>query len=62
MAEKNVSALDMSERTGIPRTTLGRRLKGTSSFTVFELASIADSLGVSMVEVIQRSSALTPAA
>ena len=36
----------VAEATGIPLTTLGRKLLGTSDFTVVELALIADALGV----------------
>lgn len=42
------SQLRIAEATGIPRTTLIRRLSGTSSFTVAELSSIASVLGVDL--------------
>lgn len=44
--------LAVSEHTGIPRTTLLRRLTGTSPFTVAELEMIADFLGVSLLSLI----------
>ena len=44
--------LGVSEHTGIPRTTLLRRLTGTSPFTVAELEMIADFLGVPLLSLI----------
>lgn len=41
-----LTTLAVSERTGIPRTTLLRRLTGTSPFTVAELGLISAELGV----------------
>lgn len=40
------NAFAVSEGTGIPRSTLNRRLTGVSPFTVAEVASIAAFLGV----------------
>lgn len=39
------SHLRISEETGIPRTTLARRLSGASPFTVAELSALAAALG-----------------
>lgn len=36
----------IAEATGIPYTTLGRKLLGTTEFTFTELKMIADALGV----------------
>lgn len=38
--------LGIAEATGIPRSTLMRRLAGTTPFTVAELAAIAATLGL----------------
>lgn len=47
------SQLSASEQTGIPRTTLLRRLSGVSPFTVDELQRIADLLGVPVHSLIE---------
>jgi len=44
--------LGLSAKTGIPRTTLARRLAGSSPFTVAELAAIADVLGIPVVSLV----------
>lgn len=49
--EAGVSHKAASERTGISRATLIRRLAG-STFQVSELRSIADLLGVSMSDIL----------
>lgn len=41
-----LSEVAVAERSGIPRTTLKRRLAGHSAFNVAELAAIAAVLGV----------------
>lgn len=46
------STLALSEQTGIPRTTLLRRLTGTSPFTVDELALIASNLDIEVHSLI----------
>lgn len=46
------SQLSLSDESGIPRTTLLRRLSGASPFTVAELQRIADVLGVSVVSLL----------
>lgn len=54
-AEKVANAIDSTEdatiynvalKTGIPRTTLSRKLAGGADFTVYELARIAIALSV----------------
>jgi len=40
-----MSQRDLAERTGIPLVTLNRRLTARTSFTVTELAAIAEALG-----------------
>lgn len=44
--------LAVSEQTGIPRTTLLRRLTGTSPFTIAELDLISGNLGVPVHSLI----------
>lgn len=39
---------DVADGTGIHRVTLGRRLSGSSSFTIDELVAVATYLGVSL--------------
>lgn len=41
LAAANISHREAATRTGIPLTTLTRRLNGTSPFSVVELASFA---------------------
>lgn len=52
METKGATRLSMSEATGIPRTTLLRRLSGASSFTVAELDAIAKVLEVPVRDFI----------
>lgn len=47
------SHLSASEESGIPRTTLLRRLSGVTPFTVDELQRIADLLDVPVESLIQ---------
>ena len=46
MQDAGLSEVTVSERSGIPRTTLKRRLAGHSAFNVAELAAIATVLGI----------------
>lgn len=48
MTERGVSQAALADATGIPRVTLIRRLNGHSSFTVEELANVAEHLQVPM--------------
>lgn len=52
MESKGATRLGISEATGIPRTTLLRRLSGASSFTVAELDAIARALEVPVRDLI----------
>lgn len=52
MAEKGATEKSLADRTGIPRTTLRRRLTGLSSFTINELHAIASHLGVSLLDIL----------
>lgn len=47
------STLSVSNATGIPRTTLIRRLNGNSPFTVTELADIATFIDMSPVDLLK---------
>jgi transcriptional regulator with XRE-family HTH domain len=51
--EQNVSVLQLSDRTGIARTTLQTRLAGIKPFSVPELEAIADSLNVPIVSFFE---------
>lgn len=55
MNEAGESRLSLSTKTGIPRTTLNRRLDGHSSFTVRELAAIATVLGANVSDLLPGS-------
>lgn len=50
-----LSQRDLSVATGIPLTTLHSKLKGHRSFTVIELASIAEALRLSLTELALRA-------
>ena len=43
---EGATAYNVALKTGIPRTTLTRKLAGGADFTVYELARIAIALGV----------------
>lgn len=47
--------LDVVDATGIPRTTLNRRMTGNSPFTISELELIAAFLGITVTEIMQTS-------
>lgn len=50
------SQRDISDATGIPLVTLSRRLSGAGKgFTVEELLTVADALGISLVELAVRA-------
>ena len=57
MESAGLSVLATSEKTGIARTTLNRRLEnpGISPFTVLELAQISSATGVSL-DVLTKAS------
>ena len=46
MDEKKISTLALSEKSGIPRSTLQSRLTGQASFSVRQLRAVAEVLGV----------------
>jgi len=48
---------DAAKRTGIPLTTLSRRLTGNSPFTIVELDLIAGLLGVTVSDLIAQAAA-----
>lgn len=52
LVESGKSQLSLSDETGIPRTTLLRRLSGATPFTVAELQRIAEALGVPVVSLL----------
>lgn len=57
MARKNITALELSQLTGIPQTTLARRLRGFVPFDVAELAAVATVLEVDTPDLMRRASA-----
>jgi transcriptional regulator with XRE-family HTH domain len=52
MSDRKVTRNALSRRTGMSRTTLGRRLRYESPFTVNELEAIGDELGVSVFSLL----------
>lgn len=57
MARQQVNNPRLADATGIPRVTLWRRLRADSDFTVDELMSVAEFLGLSVQELIDRARA-----
>ena len=52
LGDSDISILSAAESTGIPRSTLTRRLTGNSPFTIVELELIARLVGVSVEHFI----------
>jgi transcriptional regulator with XRE-family HTH domain len=52
LSTARIAQRDAASRTGIPITTLSRRLTGNSPFTVTELDLIAQLLGVTVSDLI----------
>lgn len=52
MAEAEVSQVELSNRTGIERSRLVRRLQGKSPFRVDELEAIASALGCAVLDLL----------
>lgn len=52
MARRGISTLELSQLTGIARSTLARRLTGRYDLTVGELLTIADAVGVPLSTLI----------
>jgi len=57
LREAGVAQRDAAERTGIPMTTLRRRLTGHSSFTMSELARIAALLDTTVTALLEPETA-----
>lgn len=55
MARQQVTVDALSEKSGIPISTLRRSVKGHRPFTINELFVITRLLGISVVEIIQRA-------
>lgn len=55
MARQQISVDALSEKSGIPISTLRRSVKGQRPFTINELFVITRLLGISVVEIIQRA-------
>lgn len=52
MEEQGQTEKGLADATGIPRTTLRRRLTGNSPFTLNELDVLAPLLGISLVDLL----------
>jgi len=57
LREAGIPQRDAASRTGIPITTLSRRLTGNSPFNTDELDLIADLLGVTVSDLIAQAAA-----
>lgn len=60
LTRENIAVANAAQKSGIPRTTLMRRLEHPDlyPFTIAELAQISDLLKVNLSTVIQRAEAL----
>jgi transcriptional regulator with XRE-family HTH domain len=52
LSAAGIAQRDAAERTGIPISTLSRRLTGNSPFTVTELDLLANVLGCTVTELV----------
>jgi hypothetical protein len=57
LAAADISTVTAAEQTGIPRSTLSRRLTGNSPFTLVELELIESLLGVGVGHFVSVSAA-----
>jgi transcriptional regulator with XRE-family HTH domain len=57
LSAAGIAQRDAAARTGIPLSTLSRRLTGNSPFNTDELALIADLLGVNVSDLFTRAAA-----
>lgn len=57
MDSAEISIRDMAKRAPIPYVTLTRRLSGQSPFTMSELISVADVLGIDAAELVRAADA-----
>lgn len=53
LGEKNITRITVSERTGIPLTTLERYFKGTRAIPASKFVVVADAIGVEPGKLIQ---------
>lgn len=58
LATAGVQRIEVAKKTGIPQSTLGRRLGGSAEFTVHEFFRIAEVCGVPASELVERSERL----
>lgn len=60
LSDRGIAVATVAQKSGIPRTTLMRRLEHPTSypFTVAELAQISDVFGTRLSVIIQRAEAL----
>lgn len=57
LSTAGIAQRDAAARTGIPLSTLSRRLTGNSPFTVVELDLLANILGVTVSDLVTRAAA-----
>lgn len=57
VASSGIKQEELANRTGIARTTLFRRLKYPTSFTVSELASVCSAIDMDLTELLTAESA-----
>lgn len=53
MEERHLSQSDVERRTGIPKTTLSKLLRGRSTFTLAHLLTLAECLSVQPSELLR---------
>ena len=53
VSQAGMSRLNLSEASGIPYTTLGRKLRGLSSWTVEEIDHVARALSVEPASLVE---------
>lgn len=60
LTRENIAVANAAQKSGIPRTTLMRRLEHSDlyPFTIAELAQISDVLSVNLSTIIQHAEAL----
>ena len=62
MARQKISAATLSVSAGITPATLSRKLNGLSGFSLDELLRVANSLGISAADLIERATTAAGAA
>lgn len=55
LARQGRNAMELSQVTGITQTSLSRKLRGLNAFTVAELLTICDALGMTLADLASRT-------